>query len=118
MAIMSQTDPLSSLQSLPASDVKKRGWRSVMRMVDERGTVVVTNHDEPQAVILTIRGYEKLLEIARETESRTASELDGLRRGFDERLAALRRKGAGDRLRSVMRRPARMQGRVKAGTGY
>jgi PHD/YefM family antitoxin component YafN of YafNO toxin-antitoxin module len=119
MAIMSnRSEPLAHLQSVPASDVKKRGWRGVMRVLDAQGTLVVTNHDEPQAVIVTVPEYEKLLELAREAESRTASELDALRQRFDERLAALHRKGAGDRLRSVMRRPAKLKGVVKAGTGY
>jgi hypothetical protein len=47
-----------------------------------------------------------------------ASELKTLRRRFDERLAALRARDAGARLRSVMRRPARLGGRVKAAPGY
>ena len=40
------------LPTVPASDVKKRGWRGVMRTLVKDGAVVVTNHDEPEAVIL------------------------------------------------------------------
>jgi PHD/YefM family antitoxin component YafN of YafNO toxin-antitoxin module len=119
MAIMSRaSDSLAELQSVPATDIKTRGWRGVMRLLDERGTLVVTNHDAPQAVIVAIREYEKLLESARQADARQASELDALRQDFDSRLAALRRKGSGDRLRAVMRRPAKLKGKVKAGTGY
>jgi PHD/YefM family antitoxin component YafN of YafNO toxin-antitoxin module len=119
MAIMSTPpDPLGELRAVPATDVKTRGWRGVMRLLDEQGTLVVTNHDEPQAVIVAVREYEKLLESARQADARKASELDALRQDFDSRLAALRRKGAGDRLRAVMRRPAKLKGKVKAGTGY
>jgi len=42
------------------------------------------------------------------------SEQDRLRHKFDGRLAALRAPGAGDRLRRIARRPARLRGKVKA----
>lgn len=109
---------IEELARLPASDVKKRGWRGVIRTLREQGVVLVTNHDEPEAVILPVDEYAGLLEVARQAESRMASELDRLRRRFDERLAALRALDAGARLRSVMRGPAKLRGKVKAGTGY
>jgi PHD/YefM family antitoxin component YafN of YafNO toxin-antitoxin module len=119
MAIMSTPrDPLGDLRAVRATDVKTRGWRGVMRLLHEQGALVVTNHDEPQAVIVAVREYEKLLESARQADARKASELEALRQDFDRRLAALRRKGAGDRLRAVMRRPAKLKGKLKAGTGY
>jgi PHD/YefM family antitoxin component YafN of YafNO toxin-antitoxin module len=80
--------------------------------------VLVTNHDEPQAVIIPVKVYQGLLAAADQAESRAASELDALRHQFDKRLAALRDSDAGDRLRSVMRRPATLRGKVKAGTRY
>jgi hypothetical protein len=46
------------------------------------------------------------------------AELDALRAKFDDRLAALRAPDAGDRLRKLARRPARLHGKVKAGTGF
>lgn len=109
---------IQDLPQLPASDVKKRGWRGVMRTLHAQGVVVVTNHDEPQAVIIPVEQYAGLLEVVKQAESRTASELDALRCRFDERLAALHGPDAGARLRSVMRGPARLRGKVKAGAGY
>jgi PHD/YefM family antitoxin component YafN of YafNO toxin-antitoxin module len=103
---------------VPASDVKKRGWRGVMRTLDEAGAVVVTNHDEPEAVILNVKEYRGLLALAEQARSQTASELDALRRRFDARLAALNAPGAGDRLRAAARRPAKLRGKVKAGGSF
>jgi hypothetical protein len=109
---------IEKLSRLHASDVKKRGWRGVMRTLRGQGAVLVTNHDEPEAVILTVTEYAGLVEVARQAESRMASELETLRRRFDDRLAALRAPDAGARLRSIMRGPARLRGKVKAGAGY
>ncbi|MFA5910908.1 MAG: type II toxin-antitoxin system prevent-host-death family antitoxin [Vicinamibacterales bacterium] len=109
---------LTDLPRIPASDVKKRGWRGVMRALASKGPVVVTNHSEPEAVILSAQDYARLLTIVKETESRTEEGLESLRRRFDERLAGLRQPGAGDRLRALSRSPARLRGKVKAGTGY
>jgi prevent-host-death family protein len=113
-----QGHPEDALSRIPASDVKRRGWRGVMRTVREEGVVLVTNHDQPEAVILAAEAYESLLERAKQAESRVESDLALLRRRFDERLAALRRPDAGQRLRTVMRGPARLRGRVKAGKSY
>ncbi len=112
------SEPVNALPKVPASDVKRRGWRGVMRTLREEGVVLVTNHDQPEAVILAAETYENLLERAKQAESRVESDLALLRRRFDERLAALRRPGASQRLRSVMRGPARLRGRVKAGKSY
>ena len=109
---------IDRLPQLPATDVKKRGWRGVMRVLHEQGAVVVTNHNHAEAVILEAGRYAALMESLNQAESRRASELDALRRRFDERLASLGTPAAGPRLRSVMRGPARLRGKVKAGSGY
>ncbi len=111
-------EPVKGLTRVPASDVKRRGWRGMMWTLREQGTVLVTNHDRPEAVILTADAYADLLDRATQGESRAESDLALLRRRFDERLAALRKPDAGDRLRSVMRSPARLRGKVKAGNSY
>ncbi len=109
---------LANLQAVPASDVKKRGWRGVMRTLLDKGTVVVTNHDEPEAVIIDIKEYESLLALAEQTQARSMSELDALRRRFDERLETLNTPAAADRLRRLARKPAKLGGKVKAGSGF
>jgi len=104
--------------SLSASDVKRQGWRGVMRIVQKHGTVVVTNHHRAEAVILDVQEYEALRTLVRQTEGRIESELEELRHRFDERLKALRATDAGKRLKSVVRGAVRLHGKVKAGTGY
>lgn len=113
-----RADPVLDMPRIPASDVKRRGWRGVMRTLSEEGVLVVTNHDRPEAVILSAHEYADFLDKIRQAESRTESDLALLRRRFDDRLAALRAPDAGDRLRSVMSRPARLRGKVKAGKTY
>jgi len=103
---------------MPAADVKKRGWRGVMRAVSADGPVVVTNHSEPEAVILAARDYARLLAVVGTVEEKTKTGLDDLRRRFDERLAGLRQPDAGDRLRAVGKSAPALRGKVKAGTGY
>ena len=114
------TDPLvvEGPYLVPASDLKKRGWRGMMRTVQERGTVVVTNHNRAEAVILGVREYEALRTKAAEADARAESELDLLRLQFDERLKALRAPDAGKKLRSMMRGSAKLGGKVKVGTGH
>lgn len=109
---------LAQLPRKPASDVKKRGWRGLMRTLKMEGKMVVTNHNEPEAVIIAAEEYALLVQIVRQLESKTESDLDTLRRRFDERLAALQAPDATDRLRSVMRGPADLGGQVKAGESY
>ena len=109
---------MEALPRVPASDVKRRGWRGVMWTLREEGAVLVTNHDRPEAVILTADVYADLLDRAQQSESRVESDLALLRRRFDDRLAALAKPDAGDRLRSVMRGPAKLRGKVKAGKTY
>ena len=111
-------DPVKGLSRVPASDVKRRGWRGMMRTLSIEGAILVTNHDQPEAVILAADAYANLLERAKQAESRVESDLALLRSRFDERLAALRKPDAGERLRSVMQSPAKLRGKVKAGTSY
>ena len=67
-------------------------------------------------MILSVDHYAELITRADRDAQRVESELDALRRRFDDRLAALQEPGAGSRLRSAMRRGPRLRGKVKAGT--
>ena len=109
---------LADLPELPASDVKRRGWKGVMSEVRAQGGVVVTNHATPEAVVLPTDEYVRLREAARRGEQQIQAQLDVLRQRFDKRLAALDAADAGARLRLAMDAPVRLRGRVKAGTGH
>lgn len=103
---------------VPASDVKKSGWRSLMRSVQAGGAVVVTNHNSAQAVILGIEEFEFLVREAGKREQEAELAVVALRDSFDQRLAALRATDAADRLRSLATTPARLGGKVKAGATF
>lgn len=111
-------DPLETLARLPASDVKKRGWRGVMRTVRTEGTVVVTNHEEPEAVIIQAHEYTRLRALVNRGDATATAALETLRRDFDARLASLDAPDAADRLLAVARQAARLRGRVKAGQSH
>ena len=112
---------LNTLEDLPrstASEVKKHGWRGIMRTVADNGKVLITNHNDPEAVILSIREYTAMVDAAKSGQARTPAVLQILRKNFDDRLASLDADDAGQRLRALIDQPPVLDGKVKAGTGY
>lgn len=118
MPLALKLDPIDDLPRTPASDVKKLGWRGVMKSIGRQGKVVVTNHNEPEAVILSAQEYVDILRALHDVDARNESALETLRHRFDERLASLQDADAGQRLRSVMRKPAKLAGKVKVGASH
>ena len=106
---------VQSLPRTPASDVKKLGWRGVMRTVGREGRVLVTNHDQPEAVILSTDEYQRLVQAAAANQGRQDDALATLRRQFDERLAALAAAAAGAALRAAFGQAPTLDGQVRAG---
>jgi prevent-host-death family protein len=110
--------PLRKLPRTAASDVKKLGWRGVMNALRSKGALVVTNHDEPEAVIIPVAEYDTLMQLVEQSQAQTENALADLRRTFDERLSVLQGRSAITRLQSTMRGNAKLSGKVKAGSGY
>ena len=110
--------PLEKLPRTPASDLKKLGWRGMMNALRSKGKLLVTNHDEPEAVIIPVAEYGVLLQIVAQSEAQTESALAELRRSFDERLTVLQGRPAASRLQSTIRGRVKLGGKVKAGSGY
>jgi len=106
---------VQSLPRTPASDVKKLGWRGVMRTVGREGRVLVTNHDQPEAVILSTDEYQRLVQAAAANQGRQDDALATLRRQFDERLAALAAPAADAALRAAFGQAPALHGQVRAG---
>ena len=106
---------LKTLPRAPASDIKKLGWRGVLAVVQREGHVVVTNHNRPEAVIVSAAEYERLLQARQDGEARKRLALDELSRDWDKRLACLNEPGAGDKLRAALRKPMQLNGQVLAG---
>ena len=110
--------PLAKLPRTPASDLKKLGWRGIMNALRSKGRLLVTNHDEPEAVVIPVAEYDALMQLVEQSEAHTESALAGLRRSFDERLSVLQGRSAANRLQSTIRGRAKLGGKVKAGSGY
>lgn len=109
---------LEALESLPASHAKKPGWPSVVRTVRRERVVVMTNHDEPEVVMMTPEEYVRIAEIVNRARIKADEELVALRERFDARLASLQDPGASDRLRAAARAPVRLEGAPRAGSSY
>ena len=110
--------PLAKLPRTPASDVKKLGWRGMMNALRSNGSLVVTNHDEPEAVIIPVAEYDAIMQLVEQSQAKTETALAELRRTFDERLSVLQDRSTITRLHSTMRGHAKLGGKVKAGSGY
>lgn len=115
---LKDASPLDQLPVASASSVKKDGWRGMMRTLATEGRLLVTNHNYPEAVILSTAEYTKLIEAATAAEQAAANPLVELRRKFDERLAVLEAPDAGERLRAVMQNPDQLDGQVRAGATF
>lgn len=118
MSLAPKLDAIGLLPTTPASDVKKLGWRGVMRGVHKSGRVAVTHHDVPEAVILSVEEYAAIAQALEAAKGRDQATLEALRKRFDQRLKALHEPDAGDRLRAAARTPVKLRGKVKAGTSY
>ena len=103
---------------MPATEIKQRGWRGVVRSLGPDGAVLITNHGHPEAVIMRPEEYARLAERAQRADERVEIELQTLRRRFDERLAVLGEAKAAARLRATLRGGAELGGKVKAGASY
>jgi PHD/YefM family antitoxin component YafN of YafNO toxin-antitoxin module len=108
----------SNLERKPVSDVKREGWRGIMKTVDAAGKVLMTNHNQPEAVILSLPEYRLLTELAERVQRDNRSKLERLSRAFDAELAVLRQPDAGDRLRQAFGTPLALNAEVIAGRSY
>lgn len=119
MARAVKLDAIEQLPTAPAADVKKRGWRHLMKTVAECRRVVVTNHRQPEAVILSADEYRQLMQALAETRPQEAtSPMEELRRRFKARMAAQAPDAISAAYRTVMDGPATLDGQVRAGERY
>lgn len=109
---------LEGIAVTAASAIKTVGWRSLAKELQSQGRMVITNHNEPQAVLLSPDEYARLVTELEALRSVQKDPLDELRREFDERLQVLEQRDAGDRLRALMHLPMDLKGKVKAGASY
>jgi len=105
--------PALELPTAPASDVKKRGWRGMLRLARDNGAVVVTNHNEPEAVIVPFAAYTRLVESAQQKAAADAAAIERLRKRFDDKLAPLQQPGVAEHMAAIARQRIRPRGQVK-----
>jgi PHD/YefM family antitoxin component YafN of YafNO toxin-antitoxin module len=117
MLATNQTDTLQKLQSTPASSIKG-SWRDVVKFVLKSGRLLVTNHKEPEVVILSLEAYAELTRAAGEGDATRQVALDELSKRFDARLASLDNANAGKQLRAMMSKPTKLNGKLKSGASY
>lgn len=109
---------LEHLQRKPVSDVKREGWRGVMKGVDVAGKLLMTNHDQPEAVILSLQEFRRLSELADSALREQQRKLQALSQAFDADLAVLKQADAGRRLRQAFGAAPALKGKVIAGRSY
>ncbi|WP_269790849.1 type II toxin-antitoxin system prevent-host-death family antitoxin [Stenotrophomonas sp. Iso1] len=104
---------LLNLEKTPASDVKAKGWPELMRKVAKSGAIVVTNHNHPQAVVVSAEEYQRLVAQANSTSTAAerAQSLKTLQAEFDIHLASMKTDG----LSKALNRPARRGGKISLG---
>ena len=74
--------------------------------------------DKLRAELAALQAKVEALEQSLDELRNQTPALTELRKGFDERLAVLQQAQAGQRARDLLRRPARLGGKVKAGSGF
>jgi prevent-host-death family protein len=77
-----------------ASEVKAH-WRDIVEEAKTVGEVVVTNHNRPEVIVLSLERYAKLKREAHDP-------LAEMRAEWDRRLAVLNEPGADEKLRKFM----------------
>jgi prevent-host-death family protein len=82
-------------ETRPASLVKTN-WRDIVADANIHGEVVVTNHERPEVVVVSMARYEKL---RRDAEANDP--LAKLRAEWDRELAWLKEPGAEEEIRRI-----------------
>ncbi len=110
---MDLTLNLQDLEKTPASDVKAKGWPELMRKVVKSGAVVITNHNHPQAVVVSAEEYQRLVEQANghSAAAQRAQSLQQLQAEFDAHLSSLQDGSLG----KALARPARRGRKITLG---
>lgn len=115
-----------SLRDAPraTSTQVQKTWRRVLSMVRASGRVVVTNHGDVEAVVVSRQELERLDREIGELRERVqkltgdAPSVDQLREQFLARLASRDEAQFSDRLRTAARTRVSLDGRLKAGDRF
>lgn len=114
-----------SLRDAPqaTSTQVQKTWRRVLSMVRSSGRVVVTNHGDVEAVVVSRQELERLDREIGELRERVQKltgvpSADRLREQFLQRLATRDEPEFSDRLRTAARTPVDPEGSLKVGDRF
>jgi prevent-host-death family protein len=112
---------IDDLQKKTASEVKNH-WAAVVREVRSRGSLVVTQYDRPEMVVMDVATYEKLKAAAEAaataTADRHAATIQRLEADFDRRLASLKSPQTKARIAGVMEARGKAKRRPRVGESF
>ena len=108
--------PSTELAHKPSSELENESWKSLAREISQHGAIVVTDHDQPVAVMLSVEVYEALARLARREQARVAQKIAELNARVDQRIALLNTPDARRALDAFMDEPVVLNGEVRAGT--
>ena len=111
---------LAALEELPrqnASRVKNK-WGEVVRLVQQQGTVAVTNHAKVEMVLVNAETYQQMVKDAQAQRSQEAKLLDELDQRFDARLNTLQQADAAPGMAGVLAAQGALRARPKAGATF
>jgi hypothetical protein len=111
---------LPGLDELPrqnASQVKNK-WGEVVRLVQELGSVAVTNHSTVEMVLLRAATYRQLVQEISELNAREQVVLDELASRFNSHLAALQQSDAAQKVQALLAVKGKLAKRPKAGASF
>ena len=120
MTAHTQIPSLQEFETVTATDIKKDGWKRVVaRLKNSTGkAMTVTNHREPEVVLMTVDQYQALVAMAAAGGSYDEGVLDALRQDFDKRLNLLRSADVAERAHQIMDEPIRTKGRYRVEDSY
>lgn len=111
---------IHKLGSVRSSDLKRVSWRSVFKKLAQspQGAMVITRHQRPEAIILTVAEYERLLGLAAEQQNQVQNVLESLRRDFDGRLESFKDGELGTRARKAMSELIVLGGKIRVSSDH
>jgi len=112
-----QVPQVDQLPRRPATQVKN-GWGDLMRQVRASGTVAVTSYDQVEVIVMDVRHYQEIVQLAASVMSNREAALAELSAEFDRRLATLQDPDTDDRIDALMASRGRTPTRPKAGSSY
>jgi hypothetical protein len=111
---------LPGLDELPrqnASQVKNK-WGEVVRLVQELGSVAVTNHSAVEMVLVRAATYRQLVQEISALNAREQVVLDELASRFNSHLAALQQPNAAQKVQALFAAKGKLTQRPRAGASF